>query len=376
MTDSSNPAGNPVPTWTCRSCRSAAGPDAVVLELGEMPAADHFPAPGDPGPDPAYGLSMWCCPECGLAQLTADPTSADEPRGVEPAALQEQAVAAVADVVAAGLLDGLAAQTVTEFGSPHGGSWLGLFADRGWSQTDGPASLVVDCFGIMHEPDQRAAAQARADAVAPGGLLLVQFHTVEAIVTGGQWNALRHGHFAYYSLASLTRLFAPAGLHPLRAFEYALYGGTVLVVFAAIGDPDHPSLETIRAREREAVGPAGLRTLQGAADQETAELLGALEALVGAGRQVYGYGAASRAVALLSRAGVTPHELVAVADASVAKQGRALPGSRIPIVGPDELVAAHPDVVLLLLPDLLPEVSRAYPTLAGRWRTTRQLTAC
>ena len=87
-----------------------------------------------------------------------------------------------------------------------------------------------------------------------------------------------------------------------------------------------------------------------------------------AGRKVFAYGAASRAVALFSRAGVDSRLLAAVADASPAKQGRRMPGTDIPIVSPGALLKAMPHRVLLTLPDLLPEVSARYPQLDGRWK--------
>ena len=132
----------------CRACRGEQGD--LVLDLGEQPACDYFPRADDPGPDPVYPLQMWLCSTCGLAQLVADPTVPEEPRGTEPAALVAQAVDAVERVARAGLLpDG---GRVAEYGSPHGGSWLGLLAERGLTPVnDGePADVVVDCFGLMH----------------------------------------------------------------------------------------------------------------------------------------------------------------------------------------------------------------------------------
>src|SRR5271166_5133144 len=111
----------------CRACRESAG--RLVLDLGEQPASDYFPRCDDPGPDPVYPLQMWLCSSCGLAQLLADATVPEEPRGVEPAALVAQAIDAVARVAAAGLLPERA--TVAEYGSPHGGSWLGMLTQRG-----------------------------------------------------------------------------------------------------------------------------------------------------------------------------------------------------------------------------------------------------
>jgi ABC-type Fe3+-hydroxamate transport system substrate-binding protein len=59
--------------------------------------------------------------------------------------------------------------------------------------------------------------------------------------------------------------------------------------------------------------------------------------------------------------------ITAVADASPAKQGRRMPGTDVPIISPEQLVAADPDWVLLTLPDLYDEVRQRYPELHGRW---------
>ena len=112
---------------TCRACYGSDG--YLVLDLGEQPACDYFPRCDDPGPDPVYPLQMWLCSSCGLAQLLADPTVPEEPRGTEPAALVAQAADAVERVAAAGLLPDQG--VVAEYGSPHGGSWLELLAARG-----------------------------------------------------------------------------------------------------------------------------------------------------------------------------------------------------------------------------------------------------
>jgi len=88
------------------------------------------------------------------------------------------------------------------------------------------------------------------------------------------------------------------------------------------------------------------------------------------GVSVAGYGAASRTSALLRCAHITKDQVVAVADASTAKHGRTMPGNRIPIVSPSDLVELRPERVLLFVPDLLPEVRKALPAIegnGGRW---------
>ena len=218
----------------CRACRGSDG--EVVLDLGQQPACDYFPRWDDPGPDPAYPLQMWLCSSCGLAQLLADPTVPEEPKGTEPAALVAQAADAVERVIVAGWLPARGA--VAEYGSPHGGSWLGLLAARGLGPAgDGEqANVVLDCFGLMHAADQQSALAERAARVLPGGVLLLQYHALSTIIRGRQWNALRHGHYAYYSTTALTAMLAAVGFSPRTAWQFDLYGGTVLLAASRDGD--------------------------------------------------------------------------------------------------------------------------------------------
>ena len=80
-----------------------------------------------------------------------------------------------------------------------------------------------------------------------------------------------------------------------------------------------------------------------------------------AGHVVLGYGAASRAVALLRQARVDRALLPTVVDISPAKQGLRMPGTDIPVSGPSQLADRRPPAVLLLVPDLLAEVRSAFP---------------
>ncbi|WP_367379632.1 hypothetical protein [Rhodococcus sp. RD6.2] len=222
----------------------------------------------------------------------------------------------------------------------------------------------------MHEADQHGAFEERAAAVAPDGTLLIQFHSLHTIVRQEQWNALRHKHFAYYSLTALIRLLAQVGMHVVAAWEFPLYGGTVLVV--ATRSPVEGTSSTVRRilRTESAFRIDSMTVvaqLQESADRQARSLRAWLESAADAGVRVHAYGASSRAVALLHHADIDRRLIAAVADASEAKQGRRMPGTDIPVVSPAELVAAQPDRVLLTLPDLFPEVRQALPDLEGRW---------
>ena len=352
----------------CRFCGSVDG--AVVADLGMQPACDYFPLADAAEPDPVYPLRLWVCTACRLAQLAEDPTEPDEPRGVEPVALVRQAEQAVAAVHAAGLLpDGGVA---LEHSSPHGGSWLGLLEARGIrAAAGGQADVVVDSFGLMHDADQAAALRLRAAELKSAGLLLVQFHSLAAVLRGKQWNTIRHGHPVYLSTPAVAGMLASVGLRAVAAWWFDLYGGTVLLAARRQG-PVSPSVQHLIDDEL-AAGVGDLDVLRGlaASAAESALVLRSWLASERAqGRTVIGYGAASRAVPLLNHAGIGPDLLPAVADASEAKQGRRFPGAGVPIIAPDELVALAPDDVVLFVPDMLAEVRARLPEVerrGGRW---------
>jgi len=361
----------------CRACRGQAGD--LVLDLGEQPACDYFPEYDEPGPDPVYPLQMWLCSSCGLAQLLTDPTVPAEPRGAEPAALVAQAEDAVRRVAAAGLLP--VNGRVAEYGSPHGGSWLGLLASRGLSAVDGTgeADVILDCFGMMHAADQAAALGERVARLAPGGVLLLQYHSLDTIVRLGQWNALRHGHYAYYSTTALVAMLAVVGLSPRTSWSFDLYGGTVLLAARRDTDdgltgpasPDGTIRALLAAEQLTGItSPAVLRGLQSDVTAHASALHDWLSAMRDSGKTLLGYGAASRAVALLRAAGVDRDLLPAVADASPAKHGLRMPGTLIPVISPAGLRAGPPDAVVVFVPDLMAEVREAYPQVeagGGEW---------
>jgi hypothetical protein len=358
--------------WSCRWCTCRNG--VRVLDAGFQPPSDLHPQPSDPEPDPEYPLVMAMCLDCWLVQLESDPTTPEEPRGLEPSALVEQAESAVEDAAAyAYVRPGI---RVLEFPSPHGGSWVSQLERRSLIEVaHGPADLLVDIFGMMHDADQRSALRTRMTQMSADAILLMQFHTVAAIVRSGFWNALRHGHFAYYSTPVLVRMAAEVGLTAITAREYPLYGGTTVVALAKDGSrwgDQGASVTSLVEREiaEGVLEPPVVASLNASLAGSAAGLATYLAGARSRSEMVAGYSAASRTSALMRCAQVTAQDLTAVADAAQGLHGRTMPGSRIPIVSPAELVARRPDKVLLFVPDLLNEVRQALPEIelnGGQW---------
>ena len=130
----------------------------------------------------------------------------------------------------------------------------------------------------------------------------------------------------------------------------------------AAGKPRHtsvrPNVENLVAIEKH----AGLGTLEGYANfkyQVKETKLALLEFLIAAARQgksVAGYGAPGKSATLLHYCGIGKDLISYTVDRSPYKQGRFLPGSRIPIYPPDRIRQTKPDYVVILPWNLKEEI--------------------
>lgn len=346
-----------------------------VLDLGQQPHASWFPSPKElMRPEPRWPLRAIVCRACWLVQLgsaaSAEPgASQAHPASVSPT-MRLGAIQAVDDIVRR--LDIDASRQIVEVAS-HGGYLQPFFAERGLvthilpseslfaaDRPTGQADVLIDNYLLAHMPDPGAALAAYAALLAQRGDLVVTLDHVLTTIGGRQFDAFRHGHFSYLSLSWLTRALGAQGLSIVDVIELPAYGGA-LRVFArrAAGSPNaSASVEAILSRER-AIGLEASAVYEAFGADVLAhrwELRDHLEARRRAKVVVAGYGAPSRATTLLNFAGVTADLLPFTADASPGKWGRLIPGSRIPIVNPNELVVARPAEILILIWDLQSEV--------------------
>jgi len=66
------------------------------------------------------------------------------------------------------------------------------------------------------------------------------------------------------------------------------------------------------------------------------------------GKTIAAYGAAAKGATLLNYTGIDTDVLDFVVDRNVHKQGRHMPGVKLPILAPESLLEAQPDYTLIL----------------------------
>jgi hypothetical protein len=86
------------------------------------------------------------------------------------------------------------------------------------------------------------------------------------------------------------------------------------------------------------------------------DLLELLVELKRKNKKMVGYGAPAKAVTLLNFCGIASDFLDFTVDRAPSKQGRYLPGVRIPILPPEAVLDAKPDFVLILPWNLKAEI--------------------
>ena len=232
---------------------------------------------------------------------------------------------------------------------------------RRFAAERGKADLVLGNNVLAHVPDINDFVAGFGEVLAPLGTVTVEFPHLMQLVQQGQFDTIYHEHFSYLSLHTVQRIFAAQGLVVWDVETLSTHGGSLRVWAQHRANPRPVSPRVTELLEQE--DAAGMRHasfyqgLQAGADRIKNELLAFLIDQKRAGKTVAGYGAAAKGNTLLNHAGIRPDLLPFVVDASPHKQGRWLPGSRIPVVGEATLREARPDFVLILPWNLRDEIT-------------------
>lgn len=225
------------------------------------------------------------------------------------------------------------------------------------------ADLMAANNVLAHVPDINDFLVGFATLLKPTGVATFEFPQLLTLMAGQQFDTLYHEHFSYLSLTSVQTLCERNGLEVFDVTQLSTHGGSLRVFVQRVDGIRRPVQSSVQ-QQLQAELDVGVKTaayyttLAPAAEAIKHGLLRFLLQAKAEGKRVVGYGAAAKGNTLLNYAGVKPDLLAWVADANPHKQGKYLPGSRIPIVSPGRIAAEKPDYVLVLPWNLLSEVSQ------------------
>lgn len=224
------------------------------------------------------------------------------------------------------------------------------------------ADLIAANNVLAHVPDINDFTAGFARLLKPDGVATFEFPHLLRMVQEHQFDTVYHEHYSYLSLTTVERVFQANGLQVFDVEELPTHGGS-LRVFAQRADTGrHPVSEQVagllQLEVAEAMNTAAFyQGFQRCAEQVKDGLLAFLLEAGQQGLKVAAYGAAAKGNTLLNFAGVRPDLLSYVVDKNPVKQGKFLPGSRIPIVSEELLKTDKPNRILILPWNLKDEIT-------------------
>ncbi len=373
---------------TCRLCGSASL--RSFLDLGATPPCELFlPADAVEQPEMTYPLHVRVCEECLLAQLppliTPEETfteyayfssfstswveharrfvdGAVERLGLGPDSFVVEVASndgyLLQHVVARGIRGlgiepsvnvGEAARekgvrTLTAFLTPETGAQV--------RAEHGPAQLVALNNVYAHIPDVIGFTEGLRLLVADDGWVSIEVQHLLTLVERTQFDTIYHEHFQYYTVLTAQRALASGGLALVDVELLDTHGGSVRLWARPIdiaGEPSQAVRDVLAVEQA-----AGLHTAEGhdgfadAVSRVRDDLVAFLIEARRAGKTVVGYGAPGKGNTLLNYCGIRPDLLAYTVDRNPYKHGRFTPGTRIPVLAPEQIAADRPDYVLVL----------------------------
>ncbi|MDC0572451.1 class I SAM-dependent methyltransferase [Luminiphilus sp.] len=254
------------------------------------------------------------------------------------------------------------ANAAEELGVPVFREFFGEVVAQQLTAEQKKADLIVGNNVYAHVPDINDFTRGLRVALKAGGTITLEFPHLMRLIERAQFDTVYHEHFSYLSLAVVCQIFESAGLRVWHVEELATHGGSLRVYGCHLDDRRPTSIGVKELLKEET--DKGLQKLetylhfQAVADSVKDDLLAFLLEQKREGKTVVAYGAAAKGSTLLNYAGIKPDLLSFVCDAAVAKQGKFMPGSHLPILPPSALVGLKIDYLLILPWNIAEEVRR------------------
>ena len=390
-------------------CRHCAAPlSRTFLDLGSAPPSNAYLTPQAlQAPETQYPLRLLVCEQCWLVQ-TEDHAGRESLFDADYAYFSSYSTSwlrhseayvqtmrqrfgldSKSRVVEVAANDGYLLQYVRQAGVPCYGieptagtaaaarakgveiveQFFGTALARELAAQGRQADLMVANNVLAHVPDINDFVAGFALLLKPAGVATFEFPHLLEMVRQCQFDTAYHEHYSYLSLGAVSRIFAANGLQVFDVERLPTHGGS-LRVYARRSDAAGVASSHV-ARLLDDEGKAGMTDMdfyagfQREAVRIKHELLDFLLQARREGLRVGGYGAAAKGNTLLNFAGVPTDLLPYVVDLNPAKQGRCLPGSRIPVVDEARLRAERPERVLVLPWNLRDEITGQLEYIRG-----------
>jgi SAM-dependent methyltransferase len=377
------------PDRTDAHCRSCGSSDLTVfLSLGNLPLSDGFlEARQLVDNEPRYPLDVAFCANCSLVQIleTVPPEElfgADYPyfssftdtllkhsEANVKERIAERKLGADSLVVELASNDGYLLQYYKAAGIPvlgidpapgpveaaraKGIETLLAFFGSDFAKdlaSKGRRADVIHANNVLaHVADTNGFVAGIATLLKDDGVAVIECPYVKDLIEHGEFDTIYHEHLCYFSVTALRALFSRHGLYVTRVTPLSIHGGSLRVFVEKENRPEQSVRNYIESEQRLGLDRHDYYAdFSKRVDLIRTELNELLQGLKERKARIVGYGAAAKGTIMLNYVGIGQETLDFVVDRNTHKQGRYIPGVRLPIAAPERVLAEQPDYVLIL----------------------------
>jgi len=382
----------------CRSCKLEV--DSVFIDLGSSPPSNSYLTNKTISePEKWFPLKVMVCNHCWLVQ-TEDFVGADEMFSDDYAYFSSYSSSWIehakkytnemierfdlnrnSRVVEVAANDGYLLQFMKQYSIPCYGiepthstaeaakkkgieiieKFFGVELAKELVAKDKQADLMVANNVLAHVPDINDFVKGFFILLKSNGVATFEFPHVLNLIEKHQFDTIYHEHYSYLSLHAVNSIFNANGLTVFDVEELSSHGGSLRVYVQKSENAYHAvseNVDKLLLKEKNA-GLTSSDYYHGFHKQVERIKIELLDFLVTAKKQqkkVIAYGAAAKGNTLLNCLGVRSDLIGYVVDKNPAKQGKYMPGSRIPIVNEEQIKRDKPDYVLILPWNLSKEI--------------------
>jgi len=369
------------------------------LSLGEQPLANNLVPPDQTGtPDALYPLELMWSEQLKLVQLSVSVPPADlfseylyltsfSPTLVEAAKRHVDAQVAQRGLRAGDLAMEIGSNDgyLLQHYQAHGLDVLGIdpaanvvaeavrrgvptrcaFFGRDVASAlaaEGLRPKIIHANNVMaHIPDVEGVTTGFATVLHDRGVFVAETPYVRRMIEHLEFDTIYHEHLFYYSLTSFNGLLERNGLTVIDVEEIPAHGGSLRITAARPGAYERSAAAIDLLDEEARIGMGSYeyyRSFGENVPRLLRQLTDFLSGLAADGHTLAGYGAAAKATVMLNALGRAAGHIRWVADRSSHKQGRLIPGVRIPVVPVEEIANQRPDYLVVFAWNYIDEIAR------------------
>lgn len=238
------------------------------------------------------------------------------------------------------------------------------------------ADLIVGNNVLAHVPDINDFVKGAAILLKESGVVTYEIPYLVNLVKNNLFDTIYHEHYSYLTVNSIKNIFEANGLHLFDVELIEVHGGSLRVFGEKI---DNSAKTPLTRRAQKIIDNEKLegflsedayKGFQEKAEKVKNDFVTFLIEAKNMNKKVIGFGAAAKGNTLINFSGIRADLISAVVDSNPAKQGKYLPGSRIPIINEETMKKEKPDYLVILPWNLQKEISNKTKYIKewnGKW---------